>query len=752
MDVELPRNRFIVITGVSGSGKSTLAFDILYAEGQRRYVESLSAYARQFLELMDKPDVEYIEGLSPAIAIEQRSASRNPRSTVATSTEIYDYLRVLFARVGTPYCYRCGRPISSLSVPQMVDQIMGLPEGSRITLLAPVVVNRKGEHHKLLERLRHEGYSRVRINGEVLELEELPPLDKNRRNSIEAVVDRLVIKPDLGARLTDSLELALKLADGLVRVLVQGGEELLFSERFACDHCGVSLPELTPRLFSFNSPQGACPACSGLGTRLIIDPDLVIPNPNLSLREGAVRPWSTRHSLRHQQVLEALEQHYHFSIHTPFKDLPQETQEAILYGSKGTPISFFQEQGGRRFYEPRPFPGIIPILQERYKETDSPLVREEIEQYMGVRPCPDCGGARLRREALAVRLDGANLSEVTGFTVARALRWFVSLDLSPRQAEIARRILKEITERLGFLEEVGLDYLTLDRATGTLAGGEAQRIRLATQIGSKLSGVLYILDEPSIGLHPRDTQKLLKTLKALRDLGNTVVVVEHDPETILQADYVVDMGPGAGREGGLVVFEGTPEQLLKNSRSLTGLFLSGQRQIHQPRGRRLPQNFLSLQGAAGHNLKNLDLDIPLGVFLCVTGVSGSGKSTLIMDTLYQALRQKLYGAKIAAAPYTDLQGIEHLDKVINIDQSPIGRTPRSNPATYSGLFTIVRELFAQVPESRLRGYRPGRFSFNVKGGRCEECQGEGVITTQLYFMPDVGVNNGAGHGARPRVT
>ena len=703
IDVELPRNRFVVITGVSGSGKSTLAFDILYAEGQRRYVESLSAYARQFLELMDKPDVEYIEGLSPAIAIEQRSASRNPRSTVATSTEIYDYLRVLFARVGTPYCYRCGRAISSLSVPQMVDQIMGLPAGSRLTILAPVVVDRKGEHLKLLERLRHEGYSRVRINGEVLELEELPPLDKNRRNTIEAVVDRLVIKPDLGARLTDSLELALKLADGLVRIIVQGGEELLFSERFACDHCGVSLPELTPRLFSFNSPQGACPACSGLGTRLIIDPDLVVPNPNLSLREGAVRPWATRHSLRHQQLLEALEQHYRFSVHTPFKDLPPEVQEAILYGSKATPINFFYERGGRRFYEPRPFPGVIPLLQERYRETDSPLVRAEIEQYMGVRPCPDCGGARLRREALAVKLDGANISEVAGLTVAGALRWFVSLDLSPRQAEIARRILKEITERLGFLEEVGLDYLTLDRATGTLAGGEAQRIRLATQIGSKLSGVLYILDEPSIGLHPRDTQRLLHTLKALRDLGNTVVVVEHDPETILQADYVVDMGPGAGREGGLVVFEGTPEQMLRHPKSLTGQFLSGRRAIHLPQCRRLPQKFLTLKGAVGHNLKNLDLEIPLGVFLCITGVSGSGKSTLIMDTLYQALRQKLFGAKVAAAPYTDLSGAEHLDKVINIDQSPIGRTPRSNPATYSGLFTIVRELFSQVPEARLQG-------------------------------------------------
>jgi excinuclease ABC subunit A len=737
VDLELPRNRLIVITGVSGSGKSTLAFDILYAEGQRRYVESLSAYARQFLELMDKPDVEYIEGLSPAIAIEQRSASRNPRSTVATSTEIYDYLRVLFARVGTPHCYQCGRPISSLSVPQMVDQVLALPEGSRITILAPVVVNRKGEHARLLERLRAEGYSRIRLNGEVLELEDLPPLDKNKRHTIEAVVDRLVVRPDLGARLPDSLELALKLADGVVKVAVLGGEELLFSERFACDHCGVSLPELTPRLFSFNSPQGACPACTGLGTRLVIDPELVVPNPNLSLREGAVRPWAQRHSLRHQQMLEALEQHYHFSMRTPFKDLPPAVQEAILYGSRGEPVSFFYEQGGRRYYGPRPFPGVIPLLQERYRETDSVAVREEIEQYMSVRPCPDCGGARLRREALAVKINGANLSQVAAMPVGQALRWFAGLTLSPRQAEIARRVLKEITERLNFLEEVGLDYLTLDRATATLAGGEAQRIRLATQIGSKLSGVLYILDEPSIGLHPRDTHKLLHTLKMLRDLGNTVIVVEHDLDTIRQADYVVDMGPGAGRAGGEIVFHGTPAELSRNGHTLTGQFLSGQREIMLPRNRRQPQGFLRLTGARGHNLKDLEVKIPLGVLNCVTGVSGSGKSTLIMDTLYLALRQHLYHARVAAAPYGLLEGAEQLDKVINIDQSPIGRTPRSNPATYSGLFTIVRELFSQVPEARVRGYRPGRFSFNVKGGRCEACRGEGINKIEMHFLPDV---------------
>ncbi len=736
LDLELPRHQFIVITGVSGSGKSTLAFDILYAEGQRRYVESLSAYARQFLELMDKPDVEYIEGLSPAIAIEQRSASKNPRSTVGTATEIYDYLRVLFARVGMPYCYQCGRPIASLSVPQMVDQLMDLPVGTRITVLAPVVVNRKGEHQKLLERLQREGYSRIRLNGEIVELEELPVLDKNKRHTIEAVVDRLVIKEDLATRLTDSLELALKLAEGAVRVAVADGEELLFSEKFACDVCGISLPEINPQLFSFNSPQGACPACSGLGTRMVIDPDLVVPNQELSLREGAVRPWAKHQTVRHQQMLEALEQHYRFSSRTPFKELDEAIKQALLHGSGLTPINFFFEQGGRRIFMPRPFPGVIPMLEERYNGSDSWLVREDIEQYMAIRPCPTCQGARLRKEALAVRLGGLNISEVTGLSVAQTLEWFKNLKLSPRQAEIARRVLKEITERLSFLMEVGLDYLTLNRATATLAGGEAQRIRLATQIGSKLSGVLYILDEPSIGLHPRDTQRLLATLKVLRDLGNTVIVVEHDPETIRQADFVVDMGPGAGRQGGRAVFVGPPKELLRSD-TLTGLYLSGRREITLPRDRRVPKAFLRLNGASGHNLKNLSADIPLGVLTCVTGVSGSGKSTLIMDTLYLALRQKLYRARIAAVPYGELTGAEQLDKVINIDQSPIGRTPRSNPATYSGVFTMIRELFSQVPEARLRGYKPGRFSFNVKGGRCEACRGEGINKIEMHFLPDV---------------
>lgn len=737
IDLSLPRNNLIVITGVSGSGKSTLAFDTIYAEGQRRYVESLSAYARQFLELMDKPDVDFIEGLSPAIAIEQRKASQNPRSIVATSTEIYDYLRLLFARLGTPYCYQCGRPIASQSVPQMVEQIMALPEGSRFTVLAPVIVNKKGEHQKLLQRLRQEGYTRIRINGELFDLDEPISLDKNKRHTLEVLVDRLVVKPGLETRLTDSLELAVGLADGVVKIGVVDGEELLFSERFACDVCGLSYPELTPQMFSFNSPQGACATCSGLGTQLVLDADLIVPDPELSLREGAILPWANRQSMYHQQMLEALEQHYHFSIRTPFQELPPRVQQVLLYGSGAETIKFLYERNGRRTVEERVFEGVIPNLERRYRETDSGLIREEIERFMSRQPCPECQGGRLRREALAVRLDGRNISEVTQLTVGQCHQWFADLALTEAQLAIGRRILKEIKERLGFLLDVGLDYLTLNRTTATLSGGEGQRIRLATQIGSKLTGVLYVLDEPSIGLHQRDNLQLLRTLKTLRDLGNTVIVVEHDLETIRTADFVVDMGPGAGNAGGRVVFSGSPQALPEASQSLTGMYLSGARQIAVPRPRRRPQDFLLLEGARGHNLQNLNLRLPLGVMTCVTGVSGSGKSTLIMDTLYKSLCQKLYRAKDRPEPYGQILGLEKIDKVINIDQSPIGRTPRSNPATYTGLFTLVRDLFAKVPEARARGYKPGRFSFNVKGGRCQHCEGDGIIKIAMHFLPDV---------------
>ena len=737
IDVTLPRNSLIVITGVSGSGKSTLAFDTVYAEGQRRYVESLSAYARQFLELMDKPDVDFIEGLSPAIAIEQRKASQNPRSTVATSTEIYDYLRLLFARLGTPFCYQCGQPIASQSVPQMVEQIMALPEDSRLSVLAPVIVNKKGEHQKLLQRLRQEGYTRIRINGELQDLDEPVNLDKNKRHTIEVLVDRLIIKKGLAPRLTDSLELAVGLSDGVVKIAILGGEELLFSERFACEPCGISYPELTPQMFSFNSPQGACATCSGLGTRLVLDPELVVPDPDLSLREGAILPWANRQSVYHQQMLEALEQHYHFSIRTPFRELSEEVQRVLLYGSGREIIDFFYERNGRRVVDQRNFEGVITNLQRRYRETDSGLIREEIERFMTRQPCPDCQGGRLRREALAVRVNGHNISEVTQLTVGKCQHWFESLALTPQQLAIGRRILKEINERLGFLLDVGLDYLTLNRTTATLSGGEGQRIRLATQIGSKLTGVLYVLDEPSIGLHQRDNLQLLRTLKTLRDLGNTVIVVEHDPETISSADYVVDMGPGAGNAGGKVVFSGTPEELLAKPDSLTGMYLSGQRTISVPNPRRTTKDHIVLEGARGHNLQDVTLRLPLGVLTCVTGVSGSGKSTLIMDTLYKTLCQKLYRAKDRPEPYTQLIGLEKIDKVINIDQSPIGRTPRSNPATYTGLFTLVRELFSKVPDARARGYKPGRFSFNVKGGRCQNCEGDGIIKIAMHFLPDV---------------
>jgi excinuclease ABC subunit A len=737
IDVTLPRNSLIVITGVSGSGKSTLAFDTIYAEGQRRYVESLSAYARQFLELMDKPDVDFIEGLSPAIAIEQRKASQNPRSTVATSTEIYDYLRLLFSRLGTPYCYQCGQPIASQSVPQMVEQIMALPEGSRLSVLAPVIVSKKGEHQKLLQRLRQEGYTRIRINGELQDLDEPIVLDKNKRHTIEVLVDRLVVKEGLEPRLTDSLELAVGLSDGVVKIAVLDGAELLFSERFACETCGISYPELTPQMFSFNSPQGACATCSGLGTQMVLDPELVVPDPDLSIREGAILPWANRQSMYHQQMLEALEQHYRFSIRTPFRELEPEVQRVLLYGSGREEVGFQYERNGRRLVDQRIFEGVIPNLQRRYRETDSGLILEEIERFMTRQPCPDCQGGRLRREALAVRVDGHNISEVTQFTVGRCQHWFDGLALTPQQMAIGRRILKEITERLGFLLDVGLDYLTLNRTTATLSGGEGQRIRLATQIGSKLTGVLYVLDEPSIGLHQRDNLQLLRTLKTLRDLGNTVIVVEHDPETISSADFVVDMGPGAGNTGGEVVFSGTPEELQERPESLTGMYLSGRRTIPVPTPRRTPKDFLILEGARGHNLQDVTLRLPLGMLTCVTGVSGSGKSTLIMDTLYKTLCQKFYRAKDRPEPYTQLLGLDKIDKVINIDQSPIGRTPRSNPATYTGLFTLVRDLFAKVPEARARGYKPGRFSFNVKGGRCQNCEGDGIIKIAMHFLPDV---------------
>ncbi len=699
IDLTLPREKLIVITGVSGSGKSTLAFDTIYAEGQRRYVESLSAYARQFLELMDKPEVDFIEGLSPAIAIEQRKASQNPRSTVATATEIYDYLRLLFSRLGTPYCYQCGQPIAAQSIPQMVEQILNLPSGTRFTIFAPLIVGKKGEHYKLLQRLRQEGYSRVRINGELFDLDEPLTLDKNKRHQIEALIDRLVVKPGLATRLTDSLELATKLSGGLVTISVFGGEELLFSQHSACRRCGISYPELTPQMFSFNSPQGACPTCSGLGTQLVLDPQLIVPDPELSLREGAILPWAQRQSLHHQQILEALEQHYDFSIRTPFRELPPRVQQVLLYGSGAELIRFTVERNGRRVVESRVFEGVIPYLERRYRETDSSLVREEIERFMTQQPCPDCGGARLRREVLAVRLQGRNIHEVTQLTVGQAQAWIQDLNLTPGQLAIGRRVLKEISDRLGFMLDVGLDYLTLDRPTATLSGGESQRIRLATQIGSKLTGVLYVLDEPSIGLHQRDNLQLLQTLKTLRDLGNTVIVVEHDPETIHTADYLVDMGPGAGNHGGEVVFAGTVPELYRHPTSLTGAYLSGRRAIEVPGSRRRPQKFLRLVGAKGHNLKSVDLHLPLGVLTCVTGVSGSGKSTLIMDTLYKALCQKLYRAKERPEPFTRLEGLEHIDKVINIDQSPIGRTPRSNPATYTGLFTLIRDLFARLPEA-----------------------------------------------------
>ncbi len=738
-----------MITGLSGSGKSTLAFDTIYAEGQRRYVESLSAYARQFLEQMDKPDVDFIEGLSPAISIEQKTTSKNPRSTVGTITEIYDYLRVLFARIGEPYCYQCGQRISSQSVQEIVDQLLSLPEGARLQLLAPLVTGRKGEHQRLFDQLKKEGFVRVRVNGEFRELEEEIRLDKKKKHTIEAVVDRLIVKPGLKSRLTDSVELALKLSQGFLRVVGGDGSESLFSERFSCDRCDLSLPELTPQLFSFNNPQGACPTCDGLGTKMYFDPELIVPNPTLSLREGAILPWENRTSLYFQQTLEALMSHYHFDLYTRFKDLPSRIQDVLLHGSGNEIVRFHFEKEGRRHFFERPFEGVIPNLDRRYRETDSAFIREELERFMNVRPCPGCEGARLKKESLAVKISGLNLFQVTRLSVKESQKWFKQLALTPRQAQIARRLLKEILDRLEFLVNVGLDYLTLDRSSATLSGGEGQRIRLATQIGSRLMGVLYILDEPSIGLHQRDNLRLLETLKTLRDLGNTVLVVEHDAETIRAADYVIDMGPGAGEQGGEVVFSGPPEQLVRQAESLTGKYLSGRLRIEIPPARRRGDHGrIQLRGASENNLKNIKVSIPLGVFTCVTGVSGSGKSTLVIDTLYRLMAQRLYRAKERAGKVDRVIGVELIDKVINIDQSPIGRTPRSNPATYTGLFTFIRDLFARTPEARARGYKPGRFSFNVRGGRCPACNGDGLMKIEMHFLPDVYVTCEVCQGSR----
>ncbi|KAF1686564.1 excinuclease ABC subunit UvrA [Pseudoxanthomonas taiwanensis] len=742
IDIDLPRDRLIVITGLSGSGKSSLAFDTIYAEGQRRYVESLSAYARQFLSVMEKPDVDHIEGLSPAISIEQKSTSHNPRSTVGTITEIYDYLRLLFARVGTPRCPDHGYPLEAQTVSQMVDQVLALDPERRWMLLAPVVRDRKGEHVQVFEQLRAQGFVRVRVDGELYEIDAVPALALRQKHTIEAVVDRFRPREDIRQRLAESFETALKLGDGMAMVMSMddpAAPPQLFSSRYSCPLCDYSLPELEPRLFSFNAPIGACPSCDGLGVAEFFDPARVVAHPELSLAAGAVRGWDRRNAY-YFQLINSLARHYRFDVDTPWNELPEHVRQAVLYGSGEEVITFtyLTEAGGRTQRRHR-FEGIIPNLERRYRETESPAVQEELGRYISERPCPECGGARLNRAARNVFVADRSLPELVVLPVGEALEFFRSLKLSGWRGEIAAKIVKEINERLGFLVDVGLDYLTLERKADTLSGGEAQRIRLASQIGAGLVGVMYVLDEPSIGLHQRDNERLLATLTRLRDLGNTVIVVEHDEDAIRAADHIVDIGPGAGAHGGEVVGQGTLQDIIKSPRSLTGQYLSGKRKIEVParRHRPNPKMTLRLYGACGNNLKNVDLEIPAGLFTCVTGVSGSGKSTLINDTLFALAANEINGASHTPAPYREIEGLDLFDKVVDIDQSPIGRTPRSNPATYTGLFTPLRELFAQVPEARARGYSPGRFSFNVRGGRCEACQGDGLIKVEMHFLPDV---------------
>ncbi len=759
ISVDIPRDQLIVITGLSGSGKSSLAFDTIYAEGQRRYVESLSAYARQFLEMMQKPDVDQIDGLSPAISIEQKTTSRNPRSTVGTVTEIYDYMRLLYARVGVPYSPATGLPIESQTVTQMVDRVMALDDETRLYLLAPIIRGRKGEYRKEFADLMKRGFQRVKVDGTFYEIEDVPALNKKIKHDIDVVVDRIVVRDDLGNRLADSMETALELADGIaVAEFADKTDEkgdpkrMIFSSRFACPVSGFTIDEIEPRLFSFNNPFGACPACDGLGTQHMIDEDLVVPDKTLNLRQGVIAPWSKSTSPYYTQTLDALARHFEFSMTDAWNTLPEKGRQVILYGTGKEKVSFTYDDGLRSFETTKTFEGVIPNLERRWRETDSAWAREEIEKYQTLMACERCSGHRLKPEALAVKIDTLHISEVSTMSIRQANDWFGGLDktLTAKQNEIAGRILKEIRERLQFLNDVGLEYLTMSRTSGTLSGGESQRIRLASQIGSGLTGVLYVLDEPSIGLHQRDNARLLDTLKHLRDLGNTVIVVEHDEDAIHCADYVVDIGPYAGVHGGEVVAEGTPQQIMQSSESLTGQYLTGFKQIPIPPQRRRPKKSRSLKvfGACSNNLKNIDAQIPLGVFACITGVSGGGKSTLLIDTLYKAAARKLNNARHNPGQHDRIEGFEHLDKIIDIDQSPIGRTPRSNPATYTGAFTPIRDWFTGLPEARARGYKPGRFSFNVKGGRCEACQGDGVIKIEMHFLPDVYVTCDTCHGQR----